>query len=38
MNAWKLKTRKIQEVSTERAEVELDIDNHEEEEGGEETT
>lgn len=38
MNAWKLKTRKIQEVPMGRAEVELDIDNHEEEEGGEETT
>lgn len=32
MDAWKLKSRKIQDVSMERAEVELNIENHEEEE------
>lgn len=38
MDAWKLKTRKVQEDSMERAEVELDPENHEEEGGDEETT
>lgn len=35
MDAWKLKTRKVQEVSMEKAEVELDTENFMEEEGGE---
>lgn len=38
MDAWKLKTRKGQEVSMERPEVDLDTENHEEERGDEETT
>lgn len=36
MDAWKLKARKVQEDSMERAEVELDPENHEEE-GGDHT-
>lgn len=38
MDAWKLKTRKVQEVSMEKAEVELDTENFMEEEGGEKIT
>lgn len=38
MDPWKLKPRKVQEVSMEKAEVELDTENSMEEEGGEEAT